>query len=86
MVLNTVNLYNLDVAAACPASTCGIWTRMPASGDNADLMIERGSSAVVKKLSITTDKSWQPTLRYYGLKGNGFFKTPFQTAWEDGAS
>ena len=26
-------------------------------------MIERGSSAVVKKLGITTDKSWQPTLR-----------------------
>ena len=44
-----------------------------------------GSSAVVKKLGITTDKSWQPTLRYYGLKGNGFSKTPFQTAWEDGA-
>ena len=39
----------------------------------------------VKKLGITTDKSWQPTLRYYGLKGNGFSKTPFQTAWEDGA-
>ena len=48
-------------------------------------MIERGSSAVVKKLGITTDKSWQPTLRYYGLKDNGFLKTPFQTAWEDGA-
>ena len=48
-------------------------------------MIECGSSAVVKKLGITTDKSWQPTLRYYGLKDNGFFKPPFQTAWEDGA-
>ena len=42
-------------------------------------------SAVVKKLGITTDKSWQPTVRYYGLKDNGFLKTPFQTAWENGA-
>ena len=86
VVLNTVNLYNLDVGCGLP----GIYLRdldpdARPSGDNADLMIERGSSAVVKKLSITTDKSWQPTLRYYGLKGNGFFKTPFQTAWEDGA-
>ena len=86
VVLNTVNLYNLDVGCGLP----GIYLRdldpdARPSEDNADLMIERGSSAVVKKLSITTDKSWQPTLRYYGLKGNGFFKTPFQTAWEDGA-
>ena len=86
VVLNTVNLHNLDVG--CGLS--GIYLRdldpdARPSEDNADLMIERGSSAVVKKLGITTDKSWQPTLRYYGLKGNGFSKTPFQTAWEDGA-
>ena len=86
MVLNTVNLHNLDVGCGLP----GIYLRdldpdARPSEDNADLMIERGSSAVVKKLGITTDKSWQPTLRYYGLKDNGFFKTPFQTAWEDGA-
>ena len=86
VVLNTVNLHNLDVGCGLP----GIYLRdldpdARPSEDNADLMIERGSSAVVKKLGITTDKSWQPTLRYYGLKGNGFFKTPFQTAWEDGA-
>ena len=87
VMLNTVNLHNLDVGCGLP----GIYLRdldpdARPSEDNADLMIERGSSAVVKKLGITTDKSWQPTLRYYGLKGNGFFKTPFQTAWEDGAS
>ena len=86
VVLNTVNLHNLDVGCGLP----GIYLRdldpdARPSEDNADLMIERGSSAVVKKLGITTDKSWQPTLRYYGLKDNGFFKTPFQTAWEDGA-
>ena len=86
VVLNTVNLHNLDVGCGLP----GIYLRdldpdARPSEDNADLMIERGSSAVVKKLGITTDKSWRPTLRYYGLKGNGFFKTPFQTAWEDGA-
>ena len=86
VVLNTVNLHNLDVGCGLP----GIYLRdldpdARPSEDNADLMIECGSSAVVKKLGITTDKSWQPTLRYYGLKGNGFSKTPFQTAWEDGA-
>ena len=86
VVLNTVNLHNLDVGCGLP----GIYLRdldpdARPSEDNADLMIERGSSAVVKKLGITTDKSWQPTLRYYGLKDNGFLKTPFQTAWEDGA-
>ena len=86
VILNTVNLHNLDVGCGLP----GIYLRdldpgARPSEDNADLMIERGSSAVVKKLGITTDKSWQPTLRYYGLKDNGFLKTPFQTAWEDGA-
>ena len=86
VVLNTVNLHNLDVGCGLP----GIYLRdldpdARPSEDNADLMIERGSSAVVKKLGITTDKSWQPTLRYYGLKDNGFLKTPFQTAWENGA-
>ena len=86
IMLNTHDLDTCEVGKKMP----GIYLRdldpdARPSGDNADLMIERGSSAVVKKLSITTDKSWQPTLRYYGLKGNGFFKTPFQTAWEDGA-
>ena len=86
VVLNTVNLHNLDVGSGVP----GIYLRdldpdARPSEENADLLIERGSAAVVKKLGITTDKSWQPTLRYYGLKDNGFLKAPFQTAWEDGA-
>ena len=40
---------------------------------------------MVKALGITTDKSWQPVLRYYGLKGRGFFKEPFLRAYEDNA-
>lgn len=86
VVLNTVDLRNCEVGSGMP----GIYLRdldpdARASENNDDLFIERGSAAVVKKLGITTDKSWQPTLRYYGLKGNGFFKTPFQTAYDDGA-
>ena len=86
IMLNTHDLDTCEVGKKMP----GIYLRdldpdARPSEDNADLIIERGSSAVVKKLGITTDKSWQPTLRYYGLKDNGFLKTPFQTAWEDGA-
>ena len=86
VVLNTFDLRNCEVGSGMP----GIYLRdldpdARASENNDDLFIERGSAAVVKKLGITTDKSWQPTLRYYGLKGNGFFKTPFQTAYEDDA-
>ena len=73
VVLNTVNLHNLDVGCGLP----GIYLRdldpdARPSEDNADLMIERGSSAVVKSWASPSIKSWQPTLRYYGLKGNGF--------------
>ena len=86
VVLNTKDLRRLEVGSDVP----GIYIRdldpdARPSDTNSDLMIERGSSAVVKTLGITTDKSWQPALRYYGLRGNGFFKTPFQTAYEDGA-
>ncbi len=86
MVLNTDDLRKREVGTGMP----GIYIRdldpdARASETNSDLMIERGSASVVKKLGITTDKSWRPTLRYYGLKGNGFFKAPFQTAYEDKA-
>lgn len=86
VVLNTTDLRHLEVGCGVP----GIYLRdldpdARPSEDNSDLMIERGSAAVVKALGITTDKSWQPTLRYYGLKGNGFFKTPFLQAYEDNA-
>ena len=50
---------------------------------NADLMIERSSAAVVKKLGITTDKSWSTALSYRGLTSGGFVRTVFQAAWED---
>ena len=70
MVLNTEDLRILDVGSGVP----GIYLRdldpdARPSEENADLLIERGSAAVVKALGITTDKSWQPVLRYYGLKG-----------------
>lgn len=86
VLLNTLDLHNRDVGSGLP----GIYLRdldpdARPSEDNADLLIERGSAAVVKALGITTDKSWRPVLRYQGLKGNGFFKTPFQEAYEDKA-
>ena len=86
VVLNTEDLRLLDVGSGVP----GIYLRdldpdARPSEENADLLIERGSAAVVKALGITTDKSWQPVLRYYGLKGRGFFKDPFLQAYEDNA-
>ena len=86
LVINTHDLAEKEVGSPMPS----VYLRdldpdARPSDCNTDLMLERSSAAVVKALGITTDKSWQPTLRYYGLKGNGFFKTPFQTAWEDGA-
>ena len=86
VVLNTEDLRILDVGSGVP----GIYLRdldpdARPSEENADLLIERGSAAVVKALGITTDKSWQPVLRYYGLKGRGFFKEPFLRAYEDNA-
>ena len=86
VVLNTEDLRLLDVGSGVP----GIYLRdldpdARPSEENADLLIERGSAAVVKALGITTDKSWQPVLRYYGLKDRGFFKEPFLRAYEDNA-
>ena len=86
VVLNTQDLHTREVGSGLP----GIYLRdldpdARPSENNSDLFIERGSASVVKTLGITTDKSWQPVLRYQGLKGNGFFKTPFQEAYEDNA-
>ena len=50
---------------------------------NADLFIERGSSALVKKLGITTDKSWEPSMAYVGNKGGGLFRLVYQAAYQD---
>ena len=86
VVLNTQDLRSKEVGV----DMAGVYLRdldpdARASEENSDLLIERGSASVVKRLGITTDKSWKPVLRYRGLKGNGFFKAPFQTAYEDGA-
>ena len=86
VVLNTQDLRTREVGSGM----AGIYLRdldpdARASENNTDLFIERGSAAVVKALGITTDKSWQPTLRYFGLRGNGFFKTVYLQAYDDGA-
>ena len=75
VVLNTVNLHNLDVG--CGLS--GIYLRdldpdARPSEDNADLMIERGSSAVVKKLGITTDKRLAAHLALLRPEGQRLFQ------------
>lgn len=54
-----------------------------ASDRNADLFIERGSSALVKSLGITTDKSWEPSMAYVGNKGGGLFRLVYQAAYQD---
>ena len=86
VVLNTQNLRTKEVGTPM----AGIYLRdldpdARASEENADLMIERGSAAVVKTLGITTDKSWKPTFSYQGLRGNGFLKTPYLQAYDDKA-
>ena len=63
VVLNTLDLHNREVGSGLP----GIYLRdldpdARPSENNSDLFIERGSASVVKKLGITTDKSWQPVL------------------------
>ena len=86
VVLNTQDLRKREVGSSMP----GIYLRdldpdARPSENNSDLFIERGSASVVKELGITTDKSWQPVLRYQGLQGSGFVKAAFQTAYEDSA-
>ena len=86
VVLNTQDLRKREVGSSMP----GIYLRdldpdARPSEDNSDLFVERGSASVVKTLGITTDKSWQPVLRYQGLRGSGFVKDAFQEAYEDGA-
>lgn len=87
VVLNTQDLRTRQVGSSMP----GIYLRdldpdARPSERNADLMVERGSAAVVKALGITTDKSWEPVLAYQGYNGNGFVKAVFQAAYEDNAA
>ena len=86
LVINTHDLVEKEVGSPMPS----VYLRdldpdARPSDRNTDLMLERSSAAVVKALGITTDKSWQPVLRYYGLKDRGFFKEPFLRAYEDNA-
>ena len=84
VVLNTHDLNTCEVGKSMP----GIYLRdldpdARPSDRNTDLLLERASAAVVKKLGITTDKGWKPTFAYQGNKGNGFLRTVFQEAYED---
>ena len=84
LVINTHDLAEKKVGSPMPS----VYLRdldpdARPSERKADLMIERSSAAVVKKLGITTDKSWSTALSYRGLTSGGFACTVFQTAWED---
>ena len=84
LVINTHDLVEKEVGSSMPS----IYLRdldpdARPSERKADLMLERSSAAVVKKLGITTDKSWSTALNYRGLTSSGFVCTVFQTAWED---
>lgn len=47
---------------------------------NADLLVMRGSSAVVRQLGISTDKNWKPVVMAYP-DGISFFVPPYQAAY-----
>ena len=84
LVINTHDLAEKKVGSPMPS----VYLRdldpdARPSDRKADLMLERSSAAVVKKLGITTDKSWSTALSYRGLTSGGFACTVFQTAWED---
>ena len=51
-------------------------------GDYSDLMIERGPSALVKSLGITTDTFWRPQFSVEEGENAGFFFQPFWAAQE----
>lgn len=53
---------------------------------NADLTFVRAPAQLVQSLSIATDNSWAPTIRYRALGNRGFLYPPFQAAYQDGAS
>ena len=87
VVLNTEDLRTKDVGNPLP----GVYIRdldpdaKPSERDM-DLLVERASAGVVKALGISTDKSWEPVLSYQGFSGKGFFKAPFQEAYDGQAA
>lgn len=48
---------------------------------NADLTFVRAPAQLVQSLSIATDNSWAPTIRYRALGNRGFLYPPFQAAY-----
>lgn len=87
IMLNTHDLDNCEVGKKMP----GIYLRdldpdaRPSERNN-DLLLERASATVVKKLGIGTDKGWQPAFPYQGNTNGGILRTVFQTAYKSGAS
>lgn len=53
---------------------------------NSDLLLERASATVVKKLGIGTDKGWQPAFPYQADTKGGILRTVFQAAYKSGAA
>ena len=87
VMLNTHDLDTCEVGKKMP----GIYLRdqdpdARPSERNSDLLLERASATVVKKLGIGTDKGWQPAFPYQGNTKGGILRTVFQTAYKDGAS
>ena len=68
LVINTHDLAEKKVGSPMPSVYLrDLDPHARPSERKADLMIERSSAAVVKKLGITTDKSWSTALSYRGL-------------------
>ena len=87
IMLNTHDLDTCEVGKKMP----GIYLRdldpdARPSERNSDLLLERASATVVKKLGIGTDKGWQPAFPYQGNTKGGILRTVFQTAYKSGAS
>ena len=53
---------------------------------NADLMFVRAPAKLVQNMSIATDNSWEPSIRYRALGNRGFLYPPFEAAYKDNAS
>ena len=87
LILNTHDLDTCEVGKKMP----GIYLRdqdpdARPSERNSDLLLERASATVVKKLGIGTDKGWQPAFPYQADKKGGILRSVFQTAYKSGAS
>ena len=87
IMLNTHDLDTCEIDKKMP----GIYLRdldpeARPSERNSDLLLERASATVVKKLGIGTDKGWQPAFPYQANTKGGILRSVFQAAYKDGAS